>query len=91
MIRDPESRSGIRKKSIPDPRSESKGQKGTRSRIRIRNTDHLYCAPSRTSPQIHILYEKAKELIASNIQSTYTWHWKMKEKNPVFAVLLLVD
>ncbi len=33
-IRDP--RSGIRKKPIPDPRS--RGQKGTGSRIRIRNT-----------------------------------------------------
>jgi hypothetical protein len=34
-IRDP--RSGIRKKPIPDPRS--RGQKGTGSRIWIRNTD----------------------------------------------------
>jgi hypothetical protein len=34
-IRDP--RSGIRKKPIPDP--GSRGQKGTGSRIRIRNTD----------------------------------------------------
>jgi hypothetical protein len=33
-IRDP--RSGIRKKPIPDP--GSRGQKGTGSRIRIRNT-----------------------------------------------------
>jgi hypothetical protein len=33
-IRDP--RSGIRKKPIPDP--ESRGQKGTGSRIQIRNT-----------------------------------------------------
>ncbi len=31
-------RSGIRKKSIPDPGSGSRGQKGTESRIRIRNT-----------------------------------------------------
>ncbi len=35
-IRDPES--GIRKKPIPDPGSWSRGQKGTGSRIRIRNT-----------------------------------------------------
>ncbi len=34
-IRDPGS--GIRKKPIPDP--GSRGQKGTGSRIRIRNTD----------------------------------------------------
>jgi hypothetical protein len=34
-IRDP--RSGIRKKPIADPGSESRGQKGTGSRIRIRN------------------------------------------------------
>jgi hypothetical protein len=33
---DPGSRSGIRKKPIPDP--GSRGQKGTGSRIRIRNT-----------------------------------------------------
>jgi hypothetical protein len=32
-------RSGIRKKPIPDPGSGFRGQKGTRSRIRIRNTD----------------------------------------------------
>ena len=37
-IRDP--RSGIRKKPIPDPGSKS--QKGTGSRIRIRNTDTKY-------------------------------------------------
>jgi hypothetical protein len=36
-IRDP--RSGIRKKPIPDP--GSRGQKGTGSRIRIRNTGKL--------------------------------------------------
>jgi hypothetical protein len=30
--------SGIRKKPIPDPGSQSRGQKGTGSRIRIRNT-----------------------------------------------------
>jgi hypothetical protein len=32
--------SGIRKKPIPDP--GSRGQKGTGSRIRIRNTEILY-------------------------------------------------
>jgi hypothetical protein len=32
--------SGIRKKPIPDP--GSRGQKGTGSLIRIRNTDHQY-------------------------------------------------
>jgi hypothetical protein len=37
-IRDP--RSGIRKKPIPDP--GSRGQKGTGSRIRIRNTEKKY-------------------------------------------------
>ena len=31
-------RSGIRKKPIPDPGSGFRGQKGTGSRIRIRNT-----------------------------------------------------
>jgi hypothetical protein len=31
--------SGIRKKPIPDPGSGSRGQNGTGSRIRIRNTD----------------------------------------------------
>jgi hypothetical protein len=35
-IWDPRSRSGIMKKPIPDP--GSRGQKGTGSRIRIRNT-----------------------------------------------------
>jgi hypothetical protein len=33
--------SGIRKKPIPDP--GSRGQKGTGSRIRIRNTGYWYC------------------------------------------------
>jgi hypothetical protein len=33
-------RSGIRKKPIPDP--GSRGQKGTGSRIQIRNTGHRY-------------------------------------------------
>jgi hypothetical protein len=32
--------SGIRKRHIPDP--ESRGQKGTGSRIRIRNTAEMY-------------------------------------------------
>ncbi len=45
-IRDPGS--GIRKKPIPDPRS--RGQKGTGSRIRIRNTDYfILISPSRTT------------------------------------------
>jgi hypothetical protein len=41
--------SGIRKKPVPDP--GSRGQKGTGSRIRIRNTDNyrkycvVYCSP----------------------------------------------
>jgi hypothetical protein len=37
-IRDMDPRSGIRKKPIPDSGSGSSGQKGTGSRIRIRNT-----------------------------------------------------
>jgi hypothetical protein len=41
-IRDP--RSGIRKKPIPDP--GSRGQKGTGSRIRIRNTGFLNKIPN---------------------------------------------
>jgi hypothetical protein len=36
--------SGIRKKPIPDP--GSRGQKGTGSRIRIRNTDYIYLVSS---------------------------------------------
>jgi hypothetical protein len=37
--------SGIRKKPIPDP--GSRGQKGTGSRIRIRNTAKKVCFPAK--------------------------------------------
>ncbi len=50
-IRDPRSR--IRKKTIPDP--GSRGQKGTRSRIRIRNTVFI---SSLKSPPIETLWHK---------------------------------
>ncbi len=42
--------SGIRKKPIPDPESRSRGQKGTGSRIRIRNTDGKDEKKNKTNP-----------------------------------------
>ncbi len=50
-IRDP--RSGIRKKPIPDP--GSRGRKGTGSRIRIRNTEHLKLIIKRVAFTLNIL------------------------------------
>jgi hypothetical protein len=52
-------RSGIRKKSIPDP--GSRGQKGTGSRIRIRNTDFDIFFPR----QLSTLSRHAEEMFGN--------------------------
>ncbi len=51
-IRDP--RSGIREKPIPDP--GSRGQKGTGSRIRIRNTDKMLMVFTVGSYRVPVVY-----------------------------------
>ncbi len=76
-IRDP--RSGIRKKPIPDP--GSRGQKGTGSRIQIRNTEYRYIYPWELAPFAWLLVAAATGRLATSRTPTFPEYMDLLAQN----------